>query len=183
MRVAVARIIQQEALTRATMRQWAPSLAFTGSIDGRAGGAPIAGGPEGVSGWLPLVPNWDMGLILTIPIFDGVILAKRNQSRAQEAVLRSELDVQRRQLLTAMQSAYTSFRIAQATLPALSEAASAAQRNYDQASARFRVGLSTSVELADAEALRTDAEIQLAVGRFDIARARAGWNRSVAAGL
>jgi hypothetical protein len=33
--------------------------------------------------------------------------------------------------------------------------------------------LGTSVELADGEALRTDAEIQVAVGEFQAARARA----------
>ena len=129
------------------------------------------------------MPNWDIGLILQAPLFDGVLLARRSQSQAQEEVLKQEVEVTRRRLLAEIQRAYTSFRIAESSLPALQSATTAAQKNYDQASARFRAGLSTSVELADAEALRTDSEIQLAVGRFEIARARATFHRSIASGL
>jgi outer membrane protein TolC len=59
----------------------------------------------------------------------------------------------------------------------------AARANYDQADARFKSGLGTSVELADAEALRTEADIQLALGQFDLARARAAFGRAIAEGL
>ena len=59
----------------------------------------------------------------------------------------------------------------------------AAVANYAQADARFKAGLGTSVELADAEALRTEAEIQLALGKFDLARARAQLGRVIAARL
>lgn len=182
-RLALARLAAQQALTRATTRQWAPSLSLTAGVNGRAGGAPQSGGPSGQSGWLPTTPNWDVGLILQAPIFDATILARRSQSQAQEDVLRNELDAARRRLLSEIQRAYTAFRIAESSLPALRAAAQAAQKNYEQASARFRAGLSTSVELADAEALRTDAEIQLAVGRFDVLRARAAFHRSIALGL
>ncbi len=183
LRAALSQLAAQAALTRATLRQWAPSLTLTGTLSGRAGGAPLAGGQQGVSGWLPEVPNWDLGLILIVPLFDGVLLSKRAQSRAQEAVLRSEVDVQRRRVLTDIQRAYTGFHVAEVALPELVAATEAAQKNYDQASARFRAGLSTSVELADAEALRTSAEIELAVGRFEVARARAVFNRSISLGL
>lgn len=183
LRAALAKLTSQQALTRATMRQWAPSLALTAGVSGRAGGAPLNSGPSGVSGWLPTVPNWDVGLVLQVPLFDGVVLARRNQSQATEEVLRHEIDLTRRRLLTEIQRAYTGFRIAEATLPALLAAATAAQKNYEQANARFRAGLSTSVELADAEALRTDAEIQLAIGRFETSRARATFNRGISLGL
>lgn len=182
-RAALAKLESQHALTKATTLQWAPSVALTAGVSGRAGGAPQNSGPSGQSGWLPTVPNWDLGLYLQTTLFDGVLLARRRQSQAMEEVLRQEVDVTRRRLLSEIQRAYTGFRIAEASVPALEAAALAAQKNYEQASARFKAGLSTSVELADAEALRTDSEIQLAVGRFEIARARANWNRSIAQGL
>jgi outer membrane protein TolC len=59
----------------------------------------------------------------------------------------------------------------------------AARANYAQADARYKSGLGTSVELADAEALRTDAEIQLALGQFELARARASFGRAIAEGM
>ena len=65
-------------------------------------------------------------------------------------------------------------------LGALQRGAEAARANYDQADNRFRVGLGTSTELADAQALRTEAEIQLAIGQFQVARTRAGLDRAIA---
>lgn len=183
LRAALARLAAQQAATRATLRRWAPSLSLTAGVSGRAGGAPTSGGPSGQSGWLPTTPNWDIGLVLQAPIFDGVLLARQRQSQAQEDVLRAEVDAARRRLLVDVQRAYTAFRLAESALPALRAAALAAQKNDEHASARFRIGLSTSIELADAQALRTDAEIQLAVGRFELFRARAAFHRCLAQGL
>jgi len=59
-----------------------------------------------------------------------------------------------------------SLDVARAALVSLNKAAEAARANYAQADARFKAGLGTSVELADGEALRTDAEIQVAVRRI-----------------
>ena len=185
-RAGLARLLQQQAITRATGMQLVPSLQLTASLTGRAGGAPTSSGPSGgsgPSGWSPEVANWDVGVVLSVPMFDGVLLARRAQSQAQEAVLQHEVDALRRGVLAGVQRAYTSFQVARDALRALIMAASAARKNYDQASARFRAGLATSVELADAEALRTEAEIQLAVGRFEIARSRALFNRALASGL
>ncbi|MBC7018135.1 TolC family protein, partial [Salmonella enterica] len=78
---------------------------------------------------------------------------------------------------------YVAFDVARAAIPGLQRAAEAARGNYAQAEARFRSGLGTSVELADAEALRTDAEIQVALGQFQLARARSELGRAIAEGL
>jgi len=48
---------------------------------------------------------------------------------------------------------------------------------------RWPSSVSPAVELADAEAVRTDAEIRLALGQFDLARARAAFGRAIAEGL
>jgi outer membrane protein TolC len=78
--------------------------------------------------------------------------------------------------------------VARSTFPESAAAASSraepvARANYAQADARFQSGLGTSVELADAEAIRTDAEIQLAFGQFELARARAEFGRAIAEGI
>jgi hypothetical protein len=43
--------------------------------------------------------------------------------------------------------------------------------------------MGNAVELADAENVRTDAEIQLAIGQFDLERDRAAFGRAIAEGL
>ena len=64
-----------------------------------------------------------------------------------------------------------------------SPACAGPRANYAQADARFKAGLGTSVELADAEGLRTEAEIQLVLGEFELARARAAFGRTIAEGF
>jgi outer membrane protein TolC len=129
------------------------------------------------------VPNWDVGLVLSVPLFDGSVNARRRASRARENVRREELSLVRERDVAAIRQAYVGVDVARAALPGLGRAVDAARANYAQADARFRSGLGTSVELADAEELRAAAEIQLALGQFELARARAAFGRAIAEGI
>ncbi|HTQ48365.1 MAG TPA: TolC family protein, partial [Polyangiaceae bacterium] len=78
---------------------------------------------------------------------------------------------------------YVQVQVSRTALVGLQNTVVAARANYDQADARFKAGIGNAVELADAEAVRTDAEIQLALGQFELARARAAFGRAIAEGL
>jgi outer membrane protein TolC len=116
-------------------------------------------------------------------VLDFGVFAQKSASQSQENARQAEMVEAGQQSTTAIQQAYASLEVALAALPGLEEALKAALANSAQADARFREGLGTSVELADAEALRTDAEIQLAVGQFEAARTRAQLGRVIAEGL
>jgi outer membrane protein TolC len=73
--------------------------------------------------------------------------------------------------------------VAREALPALQQSVTAARANWAQADARFRAGLATAVELADAEAVLAGAEINLALGIFEVARTRAIFGRRIAEAL
>jgi outer membrane protein TolC len=88
----------------------------------------------------------------------------------------------RQQQRAAIRQAYAAVEVARRTIPSLQRAFDAARANYDQADARFKAGLGTSVELADAEGLRAAAEIQLVLGAFTLARARSAFGRTIAEG-
>ncbi|HVW24607.1 MAG TPA: TolC family protein [Polyangiaceae bacterium] len=179
-----ARLKQQEQQTRAIGAELRPDLFLTTTLSGRAGGAPPSSGQSAdYSGWLPSVPNWDVGVVLSWPIFDGTVAARRTASRTAERVRRDEMEVARQELVAGVQQAYVGVQVTRAALPGLEAAVTAAHANYAQADARFKSGLGTSVELADAEALRASTEIDLAVGKFDLARARAAFGRAIAEGL
>ncbi len=182
---AIAQLQADEARTRAIGAALRPDLSVTGTISARAGGAPPSGnGDEAIAkGWLPNVPNWDVGAVLSWPLFEGTIAARRDAARAEEDVRREEIAEARQRLVSSIRLAYGAVDIARAALPGLQHTVDAARGNYAQADARFRAGLGTSVELADAEALRTDAEIQLALGEFELARARAAFGRAIAEGV
>jgi outer membrane protein TolC len=181
----LAELEAEEARTRAIGAELRPNLALTATLSGRAGGAPPSGNGElpAGSGFVPDVPNWDVGLVLSVPLFDGSVNARRRASRARENVRREELSLVRERDVAAIRQAYVGVDVARAALPGLGRAVDAARANYAQADARFRSGLGTSVELADAEELRAAAEIQLALGQFELARARAAFGRAVAEGI
>ena len=177
----LAELRAQEETTRAINAQMRPNLRATATLSGRAGGAPPTNteAPRG-DGFLPSVPNWDIGLILSWPLFDPTVGARASASRGMEEVRRKELSEQRFDQVAAIRQAYVAVTVARAALPALQESLDAARANFAQADARFRGGLGTAVELADAEAVLADAEIQLALGVFEVARTRAAFGRAIA---
>ncbi len=182
---SLARLRAQERATSAIAATTRPNLFATGALSGRAGGGEPSGtgdSPAG-AGFLPDVPNWDVGLVLSWTLFDGVTLAQRDASRAAEQQRAEEVSLLRQQEVAAVEQAYIRVVTAKNAVPALQSAVSGATANYKQADARFRAGLGNAVELADAEQLRSNAEIQLALGLFDVARARAVFGRAIAEGL
>jgi outer membrane protein TolC len=185
LRLAIARLQGQELETRAVAALLRPDLRLSAAISGRAGGAASSTANEEASGsgTLPNVPNWDAALVLSWPLFDPTINARQRASRAAEEVERAEIDLVKRELVSSVERAYVDVDVGRRALPSLRHELEAARANYAQAEARFKAGLGTSVELADAEALRIDAEIRLALGVFDLAKARANFGRAIAEGL
>ncbi|MGH7436271.1 MAG: TolC family protein [Polyangiaceae bacterium] len=178
---ALALLEAAEKQTRAAGAELRQDLSLTATVTGRAGGAPPSSGPTaGGDGWVPDVPNWNAGLVLSWPLFDGVLAARSNAARAEERIYHDEIDVAREAQLAAVRQAYVRIEAARSALVALQNGVVAARANYEQADARFRAGIATAVEVADAEAVRADADIQLAVGRFEVARTRAALGRLIA---
>jgi outer membrane protein len=181
---ALAELQAAEARTRAIGAELRPDLSVTATISGRAGGAPPSSGrvPTG-DGWVPAVPNWDVGLILSWPLFDGVVVARHHSAAAAEREDRDRIDLERLRVISGVRETYEQVQVARSAVVSLENATVAARANWAQADARFGAGIGNAVELADAEAVRTNSEIQLALGQFELARARAAFGRAIAEGL
>lgn len=176
---ALARLRAQTYATKEITRELLPNLFASAGLNGRAGGTPATGGgptPYG-DGWLPDVANWHLGLVLQWNVFDGTVLARREASKAREQAMQADLELQRMAVALGAQRSWLDLDAALRALPGLAQAVAAAQANQQQAEARFRAGLGTIIELADAEALLTTAQLELAVGQFSVARARATLGR------
>jgi outer membrane protein TolC len=181
---ALAQLRATEEQARAIGAQLRPDLSLTATVTGRAGGAtPSSGSIPNGDGWVPSVPNWDVGVVLSWPLFDATIAARRDAVETQEQLRHDEIDVVREREIATVRESYVKVQVARTALVALQNAVVAARANYQQADARFGAGIGNAVELADAEAVRTDAEIQLALGQFELARARAAFGRAIAEGL
>jgi outer membrane protein len=174
---AIARAEATHATVRAVARELLPNLSASAALSGRAGGADASGNPTPPSpygdGWLPDVANWHVGLILQWNIFDATVLARRSAAKAREEAARADLDLARMNVGLATERAYLDLDAALKALPGLQTTVDAARANQAQAEARFKAGLGNIIELADAEALLTNAQLELAVGQFAVARARA----------
>jgi|GEM_PF-567273 len=180
---ALARLDAQHSTTRAITRELLPNLFASMGLSGRAGGfAPASGTttlPYG-DGWLPDVGNWHVGLVLTWTVFDGTVLARRSASLAREEAVRADVESARLAVTLGSERAYLDLDAALKAVPGLTEAVAAARANQAQADARYRAGLGNVVELADAEGLLTNSELDLAIGKFAVARARAALGRVMA---
>lgn len=176
------RVEAQRGETKRLEAQTRPEVFFTASASGRAGGAPPNAGPlPPGSGWVPLVPNYHAGVVMAWPILEPSWSRRAEASRAREQAAESDVELTLRNQRARVSAAWHEARVTEQTLTALERGADAARANYEQAESRFRVGMGTSTELADAQAIRTESDIQLAIGRFERARARAVLER-VAAG-
>ena len=184
MAAAIARLTAAEKATRAIGAELRPNLTLTAGLSARAGGASGSGAatPSG-NGWGPDVPNCDVGVVLSWPLLDGVISAREDASQAGEQVHRDAIDETLQREVAEVQRSYKEVEVARDALKALQNGVLAARANYDQADARFKAGMGNAVELADAEGVRASAEIQLAIGQFELARSRAAFGRAIAEGL
>jgi outer membrane protein len=176
-----ARLDAAHARTHELATRLRPDIFATASLFSMAGGAtPSSGALPPGEGFVPSVANWDVGVVLAWPIFDGTITRARDAAAAEEAVRANVVDVAEQRATIAVRDALVDARVADDAIASLQESADAARANDEEAEARFKSGVGTSVELADAEALRTDAEIQLAVGTFEQFRTRAILERAIA---
>ena len=183
LRAAKDTLEAQQALTRSIERELAPDIKLSADFTTRAGGATVTGAntsnPAG-AGFIPSVPNYDGMVVLSWPVFDRTVSVRAATSRRVERVRAAELDTERERLRGVATQAYVDLQVAQSALPALQRSLDAARANEAQVDARFKAGLATAVELADAEALLTDADIQLAIGNFQLSRSRARLARATA---
>ncbi len=108
----------------------------------------------------PLLPSWQVRLSLNVPIFDGF----RTTNRVEEAVrtyyaLRAQALQQRQQVVLEVEQGYANFVSAQERIKALKAAQDAAKENLDLANGRYQVGVGSIIEVTDAQALYTQAEV------------------------
>ncbi len=174
----------RKADANALAAQLRPELDLVGTVMGAAGGAPAQGRakPAYGDGFLPWIPNYYLGLVLSWRYYDAPTAAQQRAAERGENVAALETTRLRRELRAEIEEAWIAVDVAERSLPGLLRALEASRANYAQAEARYQAGLASAVELADAEALRIDTEIRVALGRFQIARTRAQLARVIAEG-
>lgn len=162
-----------DAARRAIERSWYPRFNVQGASYARGTGAmPDGSTLRGVNGLGPNIYNWGTGLTVTFPVLD--FASQRARSDIEQARARSEqarLEQIRRELnaaaLRAAAQREAAVEIARNT-PVRLEAARATEQ---QAVARYRAGVGALTDVAEAQRLVTQAEIDDSLARLNVWRA------------
>jgi outer membrane protein TolC len=167
-----AAVEQAKAQLKALERSYFPKFYLQGSAYARGTGAETNGtNLGGLNGLAPNVQNYALGFSVTFPVFDFASLQAREA--AQSATVRAQV-ARSQQIATDLRAQWN---IAVATLqgarrvaantPVQVSAAGAAAR---QATARYQAGLGNIDEVAEAQRLLTQAEIDDALARLSVWR-------------
>lgn len=159
-----------------SQREWLPKVNLYSAVSGRGSGARNDGTFHGGAvGLYPDTGNWAVGIGVTVDLFDW----KRYRSvkelrdhRVEEARAReSEASIELRTLIEQARIAFeTSIAISKKT----PEAVRAARELLTQSEVRYRTGLGTITELAEAQRTFQQAEVDDALARVSVWRAAYG---------
>jgi outer membrane protein len=154
----------------AEARGMLPTLSLSGAVYGRGSGALADGTLRGGSaGLTPDFPNWGVGVTIAAPLLDFKAVRARTAAAAAELAIAQERgdDVARdlaiRQASASAEVAHAR-KVADLLLPQLD----AARTTERQVLTRYRVGLATIADVADAQRLLAQTESDAAVARLAV---------------
>ncbi len=165
----------EERAEAARLSALAPRLGFVPTLDLR--GLYRWTNEAGLSG---REEDWNLGLTLTWSLFDGgdrEALAALRSSEAREASL--ALAERRRRVALEVEQAAADLTAAGAALGQADTRLEAARQNAEEVRERYRAGLASALEQADAQVSEFEAEAELARVRFARALARLALERAI----
>jgi outer membrane protein TolC len=171
-RARAAAVETAEARRRLVDRSYFPRFSLQSSVFGRGSGALLNGDFDYGKGWYPTAPNWAVGMTVAFPAFDifGVRARRRIESgnaAAEQARYDQTIQALKTQDVKARSLVEAARRVAENTPVRLK----AAQETELRARVRYENGLTNVVEVADAQRLLAQAEVDDAVARLGVWRA------------
>lgn len=172
-RAEEADIAITEARTAAIGKEWRPRIEIQSALYGRGTGAEldgtIAGGSQGLA---PSTGNWAVGLSVTFDLFGH---RENNVRRRIETERLEQERADRDVVINGIQSAVAQAEVSVEASRRIAENAplelDAARTLAMQAQARYDAGLGTVTEVAEAERLLRQAEIENRLARLGVWRA------------
>lgn len=169
-----AAVGQLESQLHALERTYYPQFSLQGLASARGTGVEITGSRlGGLNGLAPTLQNYGIGLTITFPVMDRFALREQEAmqsaniraGRSQYSVITTDLNAQYETAIATLKGAR---RVASATPIEVSSAGVALQ----QATARYHAGLAPIDDVAEAERLLVQAQIDNALARLNVWRAR-----------
>lgn len=159
-----------------TQREWLPKVNLYSAVSGRGSGARNDGTFHGGAvGLYPDTGNWAVGVGVTVDLFDWKryrSLKEVRDHRVDEARAReSESSIE---LRTLIEQARIAFDASVAISKKTPEAVHAARELLTQSEVRYRTGLGTITELAEAQRTLQQSEVDDAIAKVNVWRAAFG---------
>ena len=168
-----AAVSQSSAQLHAIERSWVPQFNLEAAGYARGTGAETNGQRlAGANGLAPNVGNYTVGLNITFPIMDFASIHARETSQA--ATVRAEkanAQLTDRNLQEQFAQAKATLRASKVVAQNTPVELKAARAALDQAKARYKAGLSAIDDVAQAQRLLAQAEMDDAIARLNVWRA------------
>jgi outer membrane protein len=165
-----ARVEEAQAQVHILDRSYYPKFYLQSSVYGRGSGWDPAGKFEGGSAGLgPDRSNWAVGLTVTFPVFDvfGIRSRKAIES-ANEHAEAARYDQALQDLTGQLRKSQASLEGARSVAENTPQELDAARTTETQLRARYQTGLSTLVDVTDAQSLLVQAETDDALARLAV---------------
>ncbi|WP_263416525.1 TolC family protein [Terriglobus albidus] len=164
---------ENAAQLHAIERSWAPQFNLEGAAYGRGTGAETDGRRlTGTNGLAPNVGNYVAGINIAFPVMD--FASMHAKAAAQSATLRAARaneDLTARNLQEQFAQAQAELRASETIAQNTPTQLEAAQTALNQATARYKAGLVPVDDVAQAQRLQVQAEIDNAIARLNVWRA------------
>ncbi len=168
-----ASVAQSAAQLHATERSWVPQFNLEAAGYARGTGAETNGQRlAGANGLAPNVGNYAVGVNITFPFMDFASIHAREASQASTLVAaQANEQLADRTLQEQFAQARAALKATRAIAENTPVALSAAQTDLAQANARYKAGLSPIDDLAQAQRILVQAQIDDSIARLNVWRA------------
>jgi outer membrane protein len=168
-----AAVAQSAAQLSATERSWVPQFNLEAAGYGRGTGAELNGQRlSGANGLAPNVGNYAIGLNITFPFMDFASIHAHEASQASNLVsAQAHAELTGRELQEQFAQGEAALRATRAVAENTPIALSSAQTSFAQANARYKAGLAPIDDLAQAQRLMVQAQIDDSIARLNVWRA------------
>jgi outer membrane protein TolC len=153
-------------------RSYFPRFNWQTAVYGRGTGARLDGSFDNAKGWYPSTFNWATGMAISFPVFDIFGLRARRRAEAgNRAAEEARYDQVINTLKTQDARARTLIESARRIAENNQVQVNAARETLTRAKTRYEFGLANITEVADAQRLLAQAEIEDAVAKLAVWRA------------
>jgi len=130
----------------------------------------------------PLARGWNLGLSLSLPVFNGFLTAAQvTEAKASLGILRANAEAVRQTVFLDVQTAFLDVAQAADLIPVAELNVTAAQENFEIANGMYAEGLGDTIQVADAAAALSNAKLAHIQALYDYQIARAGLEKAMGA--